>query len=145
MKDVQVPPVLKENNVNKDVAIFRTTQWRELYKQKMGCEDKDILRAFWIPIEDIIQMYEFYKKYTDLNITAVRGYFAHDPMDPITPDGNIEMLLCPVTADGIDVVDMPPSLLQLGVTTSPIVDFTSPCPTACDTTSVLYSAANVKS
>jgi hypothetical protein len=128
---------LKNHCVPKDEAIFRTTQWRSLYKEKMQCKDEEILRAFLIPIEDIIELYHFYKRHTELNITGIRGYFGHNPLDPITPDMNIDMLLVPVTAEGKDVVDAPPEMVLAGGSGT-IFDFTKPCPTECDLSSPLH-------
>src|SRR5580698_1126916 len=136
------PHKLQDHTVTKDVAVFRTTQWRQLYKDTMKVPDKEILRAFYIPIEDIIGLYEFYMEH-QVNISGVRGYFGHDPLEPITPDHNIDMLLVPVDINGKDIVD-PPASLGLGDGGSTIYDFTSPCPTNCDTGSILYSDQNVK-
>ena len=146
MKDNQkLSPPLQDHTITKEEAVFRTTQWRSVYKEKMQCKDEEILRAFLIPIEDIIELYNFYKEHTDLNITGVRGYIGHNPLDPITPDMNIDMLLVPVTAAGKDVLELPPTVvkqLHLGSGGSTVYDFTQACPTSCDTSSALYSELN---
>jgi hypothetical protein len=144
MKDNQKPSLpLKDQSINQDEAIFRTTEWRNLYQEKMQCKDEEILRAFLIPIEDIIEIYDFYKKYTDLNITAVRGYVGHNPLGPNTPNMNMDLLLVPVTAEGKDVLETPPALvLEGGVSQSSIYDFSTLCPPDCDLSSPLYSALN---
>jgi hypothetical protein len=142
MEKTPSPLNFLKHTIPSEEAVFRTTQWRSLYMQKMKCEEKHVLKAFLIPIEDIIELYNFYKEHTDLNITGVRGYIGHNPLGPVTEDLDVDMLLVPVTADGKDVTEVPPGLAETGAT-STIYDFTNPCPTVCDTTSILYSATNV--
>jgi hypothetical protein len=129
------------NPVPQEEAVARTTNWRVLYQEVMECEEKDILRAFYIPIEDIINLYKFFKHHK-CEVKGVRGYFGHNPLDPIDPTiYETEFLLCPVDKDGCDILTAPPSL-GLADGTSTIYDFTTPCPTNCDTSSVLYSNTN---
>ncbi|TDW96103.1 hypothetical protein [Dinghuibacter silviterrae] len=143
MKDKQQPPAFLQNSVPVDEAVVRTTNWRHLYKDAIKCEEKDILRAFYIPIEDIICLYEFYQQY-QVEVKGVRGYFGHNPNMPIDPTiYETEMLLCPVDQNGCDILTAPPSMVAvLGDSSSTIYDFTAPCPVNCDTASVLYSETN---
>lgn len=142
MKSEQ-PPIFMNDPVPQEEAVVRTTNWRQLYQEVMECEEQDILRAFYIPIEDIIALYEYFKKHR-LEVKGVRGYFGHNPLDPIDPTVyETEFLLCPVDKDGCDILSAPPGLGGVVEGTSTIYDFTSPCPTTCDTNSILYSDTNL--
>lgn len=138
MKDEQ-PPRFLGSTVPVNEAVVRTTNWRQLYQDVVKCEECDILRAFFIPIEDIIDLYHFYKKHK-VEITGVRGYFGHNPLEPIDPSVyETELMLCPVDRQGNDILTPPPGLQGvMGVGESTIYDFTSPCPPTCDPGSSLY-------
>jgi hypothetical protein len=142
MKDKQ-PHSFLNQCVPVDEAVARTTNWRQLYKEALKCKEQEILRAFYIPIEDIIALYNFFTEH-QVMVKGVRGYFGHNPLTPIDPTiYETEMLLCPVDQDGCDILTAPPSLAGvLGTDASTIYDFTAPCPTNCDTSSVLYSDTN---
>ena len=144
MKDEQ-PPLFLQRSVPVDEAVVRTTNWRALYKDVTKCEECDILRAYFIPIEDIISLYEFYKKHKVM-IKGVRGYLGHNPLDPINPTVlETDLMLCPVDLEGNDIITPPPSLQGvLGTDGSTIYDFSTPCPNMCDTNSVLYSDTNLQ-
>ena len=143
MKDEQ-PPFLLQRTVPVDEAVARTTNWRQIYQDVVKCEECDILRAFFIPIDDIIELYHFYKKHK-VDITGVRGYLGHNPLDPISPTVyESELMLCPVDLQGNDILTAPPALQGvLGTDASTIYDLTAPCPTVCDTNSALYSEKNL--
>lgn len=142
MKDEQ-PPLFLQRTVPVNEAVGRTTNWRQLYQDVVKCEECDILRAFFIPISDIIELYHFYKKHK-VEISGVRGYFGHNPLDPIDPSVyETELMLCPVDQQGNDILTPPPSLQGVvGLGESTIYDFTTPCPTNCDTSSALYGTTN---
>lgn len=143
MKDELQPPSFMSNPVPQDEAVERTTNWRQLYQEVMECEDKDILRAFYIPIEDIIALHKYFKEHKH-EVKGVRGYFGHNPLVPISPEiYETEMLLCPVDKDGNDILSAPPGLGAIVEGASTIYDFTAPCPTLCDTSSILYSDTNL--
>jgi hypothetical protein len=129
-------------SIDKETAIGRTTQWRGLYKDTMKCKDPEVLRGYFIPIEDIISLYEFFKN-GGVPLRGVRGYLGYDPLDPIAPAQlNLDLLLVPVSADGKDILEAP-AQLGLGDGTSTIYDFSEPCPVECDTSSVLYADSNI--
>jgi hypothetical protein len=143
MKDPQQHSLgFLNRSVDKTTAIGRTTQWRGLYKDTMKCKDPEILRGYFIPIEDIISLYEFFKN-GGVPLSGVRGYLGYDPLVPIAPAQlNLDLLLVPVNMDGTDILEAP-TQLGLGDSTSTIYDFSSPCPVNCDTASVLYSDSNI--
>ena len=140
MKDNN-PLGFQDHTIPVEEAVTRTTQWRNLYQETMQCPDEEILRAFFIPIEDILEIYHYYRTHS-VNISGVRGYLAYNPTEPISPGVfNTDFVLCPVDLEGNDIVTAPPAL-GLG-SGSTVYDFTQPCPTYCDTESVLYSDTNL--
>lgn len=121
-----------------DQAVDMTTHWRTYYGQITGTEPENALRAFKIPLEDIIALVEMAKK--DLEINAVRAYLAlGEPVpngETLNPD-KVHIILVPVADSspaGKDILEIQRS----GVTVSTIMDFTNPCPALCDFTSPLY-------
>lgn len=117
-------------------AVEMTTNWRNYYGQITGTDPDNALRAFKIPLEDLLAMVEFAKK--DTSITAVRAYLAlgepsNGPLDP----NLVHVLLVPVadtTPTGADILEV----TEVGKKVSTIMDFTTPCPAMCDFTSPLY-------
>ena len=135
------PLGFQDHTIPVEEAVSRTTQWRALYKETMKCPDEQILRAFFIPLEDILEIYNYYQTHA-VPILGVRGYLAYIGTEPITPGVyNTDFVLCPVGLDKKDILTAPTSL-ELG-DSSTIYDFTAPCPTTCDTSSALYSDTNL--
>ncbi len=130
------PPV----PVNQAVAM--TTNWRIYFGNITGTAPADALRAFKIPLEDLKALVDMAR--VDTNITSVRAYLAlgeaieNGPLD----FNDVHILLVPVddTASpaGEDVLEVSRS----GKMVSTIMDFTTPCPALCDTSSVLYGPQN---
>jgi hypothetical protein len=131
MNSVPQPPVPLED------AVDMTTNWRDYYGQITGTDPNDALRAFRIPMEDLRAM--MLMADMDPTITSVRGYLAlGEPAGNNIIDPNIvHILMVPVsdiTPTGTDILET----TIMGRKTSTIMDFTSPCPAACDFNSPLY-------
>ncbi|MCD8538486.1 MAG: hypothetical protein LRY55_01045 [Leadbetterella sp.] len=145
-------------------AIQLTTNWRSFYAEiyndsvehtkKIDPDGKEVFRGFRIPLEDLEQLLKIAKKFNTENseekINSIRAYLVKDSEDPKLL-GDIHVILVPVvggnemepfpsksaTPYGTDLLQMEDR--ALGTTESVIYDFTSPCPTECDTDSDLYS------
>lgn len=144
-------------------AIQLTTNWRSFYAKiyndstqnlkKIDPDGKDVFRGFRIPLDDLVQLVEIAKKYNSENsekINSVRAYLVKDT-DDVTRLGDIHIILVPVVGgkeiDPFPLKGLAPygrDLLEMedaaeGTTDSVIYDFSTPCPTECDTESELYS------
>lgn len=119
-------------------AIEMTANWRDYYASITGTEPMDAFRAFKIPLEDLQRMIDLAKE--DPTIDSVRAYLAlGEPSgNQIIDPNTVHVLLVPVkgpSPNGVDLLEV-----QRGPTMiSTIMDFTQPCPMACDVTSPLYS------
>lgn len=89
-------------------------EWAKNWRTKQP----DNVKAFLIPREDII---ELYNNIIEKDGQDVRGYLG------IRDDGEYKMMFVSVDSKGNDMI-------ELG-----IYDFTQPCPEYCDTTSPLYN------
>jgi hypothetical protein len=95
-------------------------------------------RAALISWEDIQTLYNMYRE-QQLTITGFRAYFTCNEND--TPDNvtEISLIFVPVgTVNGVpdsDILYFPEPDASLNTA---VVDFTKPCPQACDTISPLY-------
>jgi hypothetical protein len=101
---------MDENTITLETAQTWATNWRK--------DQPDTVKAFLIPQEDII---ELYNQITKNGAQDVRGYLG------IKEEGEYKLMLVPVDPKGNDMID-------LG-----IYDFTKPCPKDCDTMSPLYT------
>lgn len=118
-------------------AVEMTTNWRNYYADITGTSPDDAMRAFRIPLEDLEAMVDMAK--ADQNITSVRAYLAlGEGVSGGAVDSDlVHILLVPVNDNapfGNDVLEV----TKAGKSTSTIMDFTTPCPIQCDTSSVLY-------
>jgi hypothetical protein len=118
-------------------AVEMTTNWRNYYADITGTQPEDAFRGFRIPLEDLQRMVDLAKE--DPSITSVRAYLALG--EPVSNGGvssdNVHLLLLPVlnnTPTGTDLLVVE----RAGKEVSTIMDFTTPCPAQCDTSSVLY-------
>lgn len=147
-------------------AIQLTTNWRLFYadiyndsvkiNKKIDPDGQEVFRGFRIPIEDLEQLLEVAKSFNadhSEKINSVRAYLVKDSQDP-KQLSDIHIILVPVVG-GKEIDPFPArgdvqygnDLLQIKDGTaeahrSVIFDFTTPCPTQCDTDSVLYSSQN---
>jgi hypothetical protein len=118
-------------------AVEMTTNWRNYYGDITGTSPNDAFRGFRIPLEDLQAMVDLAK--TDPTITSARAYLAlGEPVSngSATSD-EMHLLLVPVidnTPTGTDLLEVE----RAGKPVSTIMDFTTPCPAQCDTSSVLY-------
>jgi hypothetical protein len=100
---------MNDNQIKLEEAQKWAQNWRK--------EQPDVVKAFLIPREDIIALYE---NITQNGAQDVRGYLG------IRDTGEYKMMFVAVDAKGNDRVD-------LG-----IYDMTQPCPSFCDLESPLY-------
>jgi len=100
--------------------------------------DSEILRAFWIPIDDINNLAAVH------GADAVRAYICLEQPDDLS---TIKVVLVPVI-DNVDILVMPQSEFVgdnslTDDSGSTIYDFTQPCPVQCDPQSPLYDGDNL--
>jgi hypothetical protein len=103
-----------------------TTNWREFISQY---EPNGYIRAFYIPMEDIVSLAAFHKE-----AVAIRAYIGLPSKGDVT---DIKLALVPVTAKNEDILSIP-SVTGSGEEQSTIYDFTTPCPQSCDVNSPLF-------
>jgi hypothetical protein len=101
---------MEQNTIKLETAIEWAKNWRE--------KQPDVVKAFLIPKEDIIELYNLIK---DTEDTGVRGYLG------IKDDGEYKLMLLVVDPTGNDDIE------------SGIFDMTKPCPDTCDSNSPLYT------
>ncbi len=118
-----------EDTIPVQEAIDITTNWRNFIQPIVGGDD--YIRAFHIPIADITGLAEFH------SATAVRAYLALGTAGDAT---TLKLALVPIDRAGNDIVQIPIPAQQSEVRTqSAVYDLTTPCPQACDLTSVLFT------
>ena len=125
------------------LGVEMTTNWRNYYADITGTSPNDAFRGFRIPLEDLQAMVDLAK--ADPSITTVRAYLALG--EPVSNGGvssdNVHLLLVPVidnTPTGTDMLEVE----RAGKSVSTIMDFTTPCPAQCDTSSVLYGPQTIQ-
>ena len=106
-------------------AIDITTNWRNFISKY---EPDGYIRAFYIPIEDIMGLAKFHSE-----AVAVRAYLGLPKPGDVT---DIKLALVPVDMKNNDILSVPSAIT--GEEQSSIYDFTSPCPQACDIQSPLF-------
>lgn len=151
--------------VPKEKARELTKNWRKYYAEiyngpntntVIDHDGSKIFRGFRIPLEDLSQILETVENYNaekdnEHKINSVRAYIAKNSED-INRTDDIHVLLVPIVG-GKNIV--PPisqgevgefgnDLLEhtdrkTGKSNPTIYNFTTPCPTECDTRSELYS------
>jgi hypothetical protein len=112
-------------SIGREKAVQEAANWRMIMHPFMG--DK-VLRGFYIPMEDILDLAEMHKE-----ATWVRGYFIIENPDKFT---NVRLALVPVSPDGKDILTK--KGLE-GEEESTIYDFTQPCPHLCDEKSPMFN------
>lgn len=122
-----------DNTISVDEAIARVQTYRThvapLYPE--GNEP----RAIFIPIADVQGILDRFNNSPEANdgqLSGIRVYFSMLTNDP--EDLNVHGLVVPVREDGTDII------IPTGEGDSSIYDFTRPCPTTCDLSSVLFEA-----
>lgn len=132
------PPPITFTFIPVPVAIDRTWTWRQFIQRTTIWEGAEVPRAALISWTDIETLYNMYKE-RQLAITGFRAYFTCNEND--TPDNvtEISLIFVPVgTVDGVPDSDMLYFAGPDASLTTAVVDFTKPCPQACDTISPLY-------
>lgn len=142
-----------------------TANWRNYYVKiyndgndtpDLDPDGTEVFRGFRIPLEDLQQILETVETFNagkdkEAKINSVRAYLAKDS-DDIKRRDDIHILLVPVVGGErilppLNAGPFPKSgqdLLETrdeksGEITYQIFNFTTPCPTECDTDSKLYS------
>jgi len=136
-----------------------TKNWRDYYqgtynayvdehenKHLKHIEPNEIFRGFRVgltSLESLKTIIDTVNNAPDvLNpIVAIRVYLAKGHPTPTkanTTESDVHVLLVPVTKDGKDMLQLPEELTTDSSSTSTILDYTTPCPANCDTTSALY-------
>jgi hypothetical protein len=123
MPDVTIKP-LQKSTIPLQEAITETTNWRNWITPHMN---NDIIRAFFIPIQDIIELAKMHEE-----AVGVRAYLMLPDPQQI---GTVKIAIVPVTKDGKDILT---KKNETSDEQSTIYDFTQPCPHLCDTDSKLY-------
>ncbi|MDM1071484.1 hypothetical protein HX001_03130 [Empedobacter brevis] len=145
-------------------AIEQTANWRSFYSKiysdsellnNIDPNGEDIFRGFRIPLDDLTQIVEVINAYNEdennkEKINSIRAYLSKRT-DDVERLHDIHVMLVPVVGGkdiSPDIIGKDDSiygrdLLEFdkmrGVVESTIYDFTTPCPTECDTKSKLYS------
>ena len=101
---------MAQNTITLETAQEWASNWRK--------DQVDNLKAFLIPQEDILELYDTITKQGGKD---VRGYLG------IEDNGEYKLMLVPVDSQGNDMIN-------LG-----IYDMTTPCPNKCDVNSPLYT------
>lgn len=143
-----------------------TANWRNYYVKiyndgdaipDLDPDGTEVFRGFRIPLDDLRQILETVDKFNDdpeneVKINSIRTYIAKDS-DEVTRRDDIHLLLVPVVGGeeilpplhngnfpkfGRDLLETRDK--QNGQLSSQIFNFTTPCPTECDTDSKLYSS-----
>ncbi len=114
--------------IPESVGVDYTTNYRNYIS---GIDPSpDYIKAFNIPMEDIISLADFTK------CPSVRAYLGMSTPGDIT---TLKLVLVPVDNNNMDVLSIPVSDGSGGfVQQSSIYDMTIPCPQACDVQSPLF-------
>lgn len=143
------------------VAEELTTNWRQYYadiynkavpEKPIDSNSEMVFRGFRIPLQDLEKIVEIAKTFNSeegngLPISSVRAYLVKDSASTANIK-DIHLVLVPVVG-GKEMTPMPGAGVQpfgYDLLTPPdtetegtyIFDFTTPCPTECDTDSPLY-------
>lgn len=161
---------MKKFTLPLEEAIIQTANWRAFYaeicsdRESLSAIDPDgenILRGFRISLESISQIKEVIDHYNadvnnEIKINSIRAYLAKRTDNTESLD-DIHLLLVPViggeeiepglqkkseltcgTDSGTDLLEIEDG--ENNIMKSTIYDFTTPCPTECDTNSELYAS-----
>jgi hypothetical protein len=119
------------DTITEEDAIRITTNWRNF----MGKGNPDFIRAFEIPLDDMVNAAALTQKYGG---TGVRAYIGLDVEGEIN---SAKLAIVPIDAKGNDILKVPDGAkvsADSAEDESTIFDFTNPCPQACDLNSPLF-------
>jgi hypothetical protein len=111
--------------IPESTAVDYTTNYRNY--QSGIAPTPDYIRAFNIPMEDIISLSQFERS------TSVRAYLGMSVPGDIT---SLQLVLVPVDKDNNDILSIQ---APDGTDQSSIYDLTTPCPQICGIDSPLFS------
>jgi hypothetical protein len=118
------------DTITEDDAIRITTNWRNF----MGKGAPDFIRAFEIPLDDLVNAAALTQKYGG---TGVRAYIGlNEEGDPTSA----KLAIVPISEKGQDILKVPELFQAAAEEESTIFDFTNPCPQACDLNSPLFGS-----
>lgn len=135
-----------------DVAIAKTTYWREFMQKTFQADVKQVPKAVYISRTDIEDMAKYCA--ADDSILGVRAYFTLETAFKETESNQVKFVMVlvkdtPGYFNGEDLLYIPHGAEMEALSPdggdlddSNIFDFTRPCPDCCDTTSPLYSNEN---
>jgi hypothetical protein len=114
------------DTITLEQGIEYTTNWRN-YMEGQG--SSDYIRAFYIPLDDIINLGNITQQYQGQGIRAYVG------LEKLNDPATAKLVLVPTAGPepGTDITSDP----ETGDST--VFDFTSPCPSACDLNSPLFN------
>jgi hypothetical protein len=118
------------DTITQEDAVKITTSWRN-YMAKSG--NPDFIRAFEIPLDDLLNAAALTQKYGGTGVRAYIGLAVEG--DPTSA----KLAIVPIDVKGNDILKVPDGSQQVaGEEESSIFDFTNPCPQACDLNSPLF-------
>lgn len=115
--------------------------WREYCKQLLNGKDLPVIKAFFIPLEDLLHVTELAKTDSKHDVAGLRVYFRLENKDDDL--SALKAMIVPVVYGIPDIAEEPlkdwPQIRQPGASEgeSLVYDFTKPCPTECDKDSPL--------
>lgn len=120
-------------------AIAEAGHWRTYCKKLLGDEKLPVIKAFFVPLADLMEVVDLAKKDSGHEVAGLRLYFRLESEHKTLKD--IKAMAVPVV-----YTDDPECLkdwVELQNTDSAagsslVFDFTKPCPTECDKQSPLF-------
>lgn len=122
-------------------AIQQAKYWRDYCKQLLGGKDLPVIKAFFIPLEDLLHVTKLAEHDSKHDVAGLRVYFRLE-----NKDDDLSALKAMI----VPVVNVPSEVAQEALRdwvqlTNPtdtqddslVYDFTKPCPTECDSYSPL--------
>jgi hypothetical protein len=129
------PPIpLKE-------AIQQAKYWRDYCQKLLGEKDLPVIKAFFIPLADLLHVTELAKSDSKHDVAGLRLYFRLENKDDDL--SALKAMIVPVVYGTPDIAQEPlMDWLQIQQPgdlegDSLVYDFTKPCPTECDNESLL--------
>lgn len=122
-------------------AIQQARYWREYCKKLLGGKNLPVIKAFFIPLEDLLHVTELAKNDSKHDVAGLRLYFRLENKDDDL--SALKAMIVPVVYGTPDIAEAPlldwPRLRQPNTLAgdSLVFDFTKPCPTECDSYSPL--------
>jgi hypothetical protein len=121
------------DTITREDAIRITTNWRSYVTNNQKAPNPDYIRAFEIPLVDLLNSSAITQRFGG---SAVRAYIG---LDVENDPSSVKLAIVPIDARGNDILAVPEGTDRIAVEEeSTIFDFTNPCPQACDLNSPLF-------